>query len=204
MPWFALWKDLPFRKYRQIISKLFQLLQPNYLYILLSESDFGVSGGQHAPGKIPKNVFIFSPSGMGHVAIPWLQCEFHAPSNPRIFKYFLSFCGNSRASGERKHVLETARAVFHNDFIEYRGTNWKRITEESVFGFAPRGIAVATYRTFELIRLETIPVIATDEVHWLPYFPVLNWSQFSVLTNVQELPRTTNRLRSMGCFFSST
>jgi hypothetical protein len=46
--------------------------------------------------------------------------------------------------------------------------------------------------------METIPVIATDVIHWLPYFPVLNWSAFAVITNVQELPRTANRLRAIG------
>jgi hypothetical protein len=112
-------------------------------------------------------------------------------------RYLLSFCGNSRASGERKHVLETARAVFRGDFVEYRGPEWREITQASIFGLAPRGIAVATYRTFELIRMETIPVVATDKVHWLPYFPVLNWSAFAVLTNVDELPRTANRLLGM-------
>jgi hypothetical protein len=46
--------------------------------------------------------------------------------------------------------------------------------------------------------MEVIPIVATDEVHWLPYFPVLNWSAFAVVTNIQELPRTANRLRAIG------
>jgi hypothetical protein len=135
---------------------------------------------------------------MGHVAVPWLQCDVApAPARARAAAHLLSFCGNARASGERKHVLETARAVFGGDLVEYRGPDWRRVTADSRFGLAPRGIAVATYRTFELIRMEVIPVVATDSVHWLPYFPALDWRAFAVLTNVQELPRTANRLRSM-------
>jgi len=197
MPWFALWKRMEYRKYKKVVQSLFAMLRPDYCYVLIAESDFGVSGTQHLPGAIPGNVLVLSPSGMGHVAVPWIQCEFHPPQT-RTSKYFVSFCGNSRSSGERKRVLEMARAVFRADFLEYRGPEWKEISENSVFGFSPRGIAVGTYRTYELIRMETIPIVASDEIHWLPYYPALDWSKFAIVTNVHELPRTANRLKAMS------
>jgi hypothetical protein len=43
-----------------------------------------------------------------------------------------------------------------------------------------------------------IPIVATEYVHWLPYFPALNWSKFAVLTNSEEFPRTAAKLRGMG------
>jgi hypothetical protein len=196
MPWFALWKLHTYRKYSAIVRGLFSRLRPDYVYLLVSESDFGVAGAQHHPGHVPSNVLILSSSGMGHIAIPWLQCQFRPPKR-RTTTHFLTFCGNPRSSGERKRVLEMTRAVFHGDFFEYRGPDWKTITQQSLFALSPRGIAVATYRTYELIRMETIPVLASDDVHWLPYYPALDWSKFAVVTNVAELPRTANRLKAM-------
>jgi hypothetical protein len=196
-PWFAVWKSMRFEQYAPIVNGLFELLRADYLYCILSESDFGVAGSQLTRGYVPNNVLILSPSGMGHIAVPWLQCDF-SPTKRRKIKHVISFCGNQRSSGERKQILETARAVFQRDLYEYRGTEWATVSRESLFGFAPRGIAVGTYRVFELIRLETIPIVATDKVHWLPYFPVLNWSSFAIITNVAELAKTATRLRMMG------
>jgi hypothetical protein len=196
VPWFALWKLHTYARYSSIVRGLFSRLRPDYVYLLVSESDFGVAGTQHHAGSVPSNVLILSSSGMGHVAVPWLQCEFPPPKHRKI-THFLTFCGNSRSSGERKRVLEMTRAVFHGDFFEYRGPEWKTVAQESLFALSPRGIAVATYRTYELIRMETIPVLASDEVHWLPYYPALDWSKFAIVTNVAELPRTANRLKAM-------
>jgi hypothetical protein len=197
LPWYALWQRRPFPEYQRIVHGLFDLLIPDYVYILLTESDFGVSGDASYPGTVPENVFILSASGVGHVAVPWLRCDY-SPPRRRSIKHLISFCGNPQSSVERKGVLDVARAVFHRDLFEYRGSDWKGVSESSVFGFAPRGTAVGTCRAFELIRMEVIPVIASDEMHWLPYFPVLNWSEFSVVTNIQEMPRTANKVRSIG------
>jgi hypothetical protein len=197
MPWFALWRRRSFAEYQRIVHGLFDLLRPEYLYVIVTESEFGVSGDRSYPGTVPNNVFILSASGVGHVALPWLECEF-TPPKKRDIKWFISFCGNPRSSRERQRVIEVARALFRNDFFEYSGDDWVGVAQASMFGFAPRGVSVGAHRVFDLIRMETIPIVATDEMHWLPYFPALDWSRFAILTNLQEMPRTANRLRSIG------
>ncbi|OHT01782.1 hypothetical protein TRFO_31255 [Tritrichomonas foetus] len=225
VPWFTIWK-VSEHTYSKITDIILSKLKPDYLYFVLSESDFGFTG--HDMRKLDKtfpNIFVFSASGMGHVAIPWLQCNYKPPSknhniklninlndlndqtnnyqlNKNIFnkEYFLSFCGNPRSSGERKETLQMTRSLLGPLFFEYRDDNWEEIVHKSLFVLSPRGIAVATYRTFEVIQMEAIPVIFTDHVHWLPYFPKLNWSKFSILTNVHEFPRTSLRLRFMRPF----
>ena len=65
---------------------------------------------------------------------------------------------------------------------------------------APEGVATGTYRTFELIRLETIPVVAVKNAHWLPYHPALNWSEFAIVTSLDEMPRSFTKMKTMSSF----
>lgn len=219
VPWFTIWK-LNERKYKDKVHALLDILDPDYLYFVLSESDFGFTGDKHFAKNLPPNILVFSASGMGHVAVPWIQCNiqpvkesysslYSSDSNSLIYskfrsnnqnesQHFISFCGNPRSSGERKETLEMTRAIFGSNFYECRKDDWEEVIKNSLFALSPRGIAVATYRTFEIIRMESaIPIIFTDFVHWLPYFPKLNWSSFSILSNVQEFARTSLRLRKM-------
>lgn len=195
VPWFGIMKD-SVNKYPGSVKHIVDALRPDYLYLVFSECDYGFYSNGARPTPDFENVFVLSAGGMGHVAIPWIQCNM-GPPKKRKYEHFISFCGNPRSAMERKVTLEAARGSFGNYLYEYRGGDWRQISENSMFGYAPRGIAVATYRTYELIRMETIPVIATTDVHWLPYHPALNWSKFAVLTNVAEMPRTSVRLRAM-------
>jgi hypothetical protein len=174
-------------------------LSPDYLYLIISESDYGIAGCANTPGSVPSNILILSASGMGHIAVPWLQCNFPPPA--KLYHnatHFVSFCGNPRSSRERKLLLEIARSALGRDLFEYRGNDWANVSMNSQFSLAPAGIAVGTYRTTELIRLGVIPIIATEAVHWLPYYPALNWSRFAILTNPAEFPRAVARIRAMS------
>jgi hypothetical protein len=196
MPWFALFRRDVVGNYESIIKEVLNALDSKRLYITFSESDFGFTGMISNPKSGPKNVFILSTSGMGHIAVPWLQCHY-SPEKKRTIEHFITFCGNVRSCWARKVVIEAAKRAFGTLWTEYRGDKWIEVSQRSYFGFSPRGIAIGTYRTFELIRMETIPVILSDSRHWLPYWPALNWTSFAIITNLRELPRTSIRLQSM-------
>jgi hypothetical protein len=195
VPWFAHFKSVDAYYYPGFARQVTQQLRPDYLYLTIAESDFGLSGTQISYQPPPANILILSPSGQGHIAVPWLQCNHLAAKKTKT--HFLSFCGNPRSSRTRKVILEAARSVFGRDMFEYRGDDWEGVSQESLFGFAPRGLAVGTYRTFELIRMETIPIVATDDLLWLPYYPGLDWTKFAILTTAAELPRAAARVRAM-------
>lgn len=194
-PWFGVYKNL-LRVYGVHMSKILKLLKPEYLYFVLSESDFGFTGKNNFLQSLPSNVFVFSASGMGHVAIPWIQCK-QKPLKQQKIEHFLSFSGNPRSCVDRKEILNVVRSVLGTDFYENRTKSWEDVFSKSKFVLSPRGIAVSTYRSYEILRMEVIPVIYTDYIHWLPYFPKLNWSRFSFLTNHQEFTRTAMKLKTL-------
>jgi len=193
--WFALWKHNP-KVYLKTVNKILSDLEPNYLYLIISESDYGFNGDGVSTIPIPSNIIVLSASGMGHVAVPWLQCNIQ-PRSRLNYQYFMSFCGNFVSSKQRKKSILAANAIFGHDLALYRGNNWKEVYSNSSFGYSPRGISVSTYRTYELIRLHVIPVVESDTRHWLPYYPVINWTRFSIITSINELPRTYLRMKAM-------
>ena len=194
--WFALYKTSP-RNYLKNVKNIFEKLNSKYIYMVISESDFGINGDGSNTIELPNNILIFSTSGKGHIAIPWIQCNINKRKKLN-YEYYLTFCGNPLSSKQRKNSILIANSIFGNNFIIYRGNNWKDYYSNSTFGFSPRGISVGTYRTTELIRLHTIPLIITDNEHWLPYYPILNWSSFSILTTINELPNTYLKMKLMN------
>lgn len=196
IPWFSIYKTVEATLYASIVDNILKLLKPEFLYLILSESDFGFISRFAFLSKLPPNIFILSSSGMGHVAIPWIQCS-HKPIVQNGYDHFVSFVGNPRSIRERVEILETARALFGKNLYEARTSDWERIISRSKFSLSPRGLAVATFRTFELLRMAVVPIIITDFIHWLPYYPKLNWSAFSILTNHVEFPRAAIKVLSM-------
>ena len=124
-PWFGVYKNL-LRQYPIHAQKILKLLKPNYLYFVLSESDFGFTGKINFLESVPKNVLVFSASGMGHVAIPWIQCK-QKPLEQMEIEHFLSFSGNPRSCIERKEILSVVRSVFGPDFYENRTKAWEDV-----------------------------------------------------------------------------
>jgi hypothetical protein len=100
---------------------------------------------------------------------PWDVATRRAPCFPIPSYFGFAFAtdlfrSNPRSARERKGIREMVCAVFHSDLVECRGPDWKTITCESRFALSPRGIVVGTY---ELIRIETLPMLVSGDVHWL-------------------------------------
>jgi len=71
-------------------------------------------------------------------------------------------------------------------------------TLSSRFCLAPRGYGRSSFRFFEAIQLDTIPVYVWDDIKWLPYQEVLDYDAFSISVHVSELPTLHERLASIS------
>ena len=71
-------------------------------------------------------------------------------------------------------------------------------TLESKFCLAPRGYGRSSFRFFEAILLNTIPVYFWDDIEWLPYKDILDYSTFSVSIHEKDIPRTYEILTSIS------
>ena len=71
-------------------------------------------------------------------------------------------------------------------------------TLESKFCLAPRGYGRSSFRFFEAMLLNTIPVYFWDDIEWLPYKDILDYSTFSVSIHEKDIPRTYEILTSIS------
>jgi hypothetical protein len=71
-------------------------------------------------------------------------------------------------------------------------------TLASRFCLAPRGYGRSSFRFFEAIQLDTIPVYVWDDIKWLPYQEVLDYDAFSISVHVSELPTLHKRLKAIS------
>lgn len=61
-------------------------------------------------------------------------------------------------------------------------------TLDSKFCLAPRGYGRSSFRFFEAIQLQTIPVYLWDDKEWLPYQDILDYSTFSISIPKKDIP----------------
>ena len=68
------------------------------------------------------------------------------------------------------------------------------VTSRSRFCLAPRGYGRSSFRFFEAMLLDVVPVYVWDDVEWLPYKEEIAYNRFCVSVHVSELPGLYDRL----------
>lgn len=70
-------------------------------------------------------------------------------------------------------------------------------TINSKFALAPRGYGKSSFRFFEIFQLGCIPIYVWDDVEWLPYKDILDYSKFCISINasdIDELPQILQKI----------
>ncbi|NDB85753.1 MAG: hypothetical protein EB127_24085 [Alphaproteobacteria bacterium] len=71
-------------------------------------------------------------------------------------------------------------------------------TLQSRFCLAPRGYGRSSFRFFEAMLLDTVPVYIWDDIEWLPYQDILDYSTFSISISKKDIPNLYNILSSIS------
>lgn len=116
---------------------------------------------------------------------------------PRIAKDILASFVGSITHPVRNAML--AAVDQHADIICYGKKEWSShispdrsdqfiaITLRSKFCLAPRGYGRSSFRFFEAMLLDVIPVYIWDDKCWLPYQDDINYDTFSVSIHVDQI-----------------
>ena len=65
--------------------------------------------------------------------------------------------------------------------------NFINTTLNSKFALAPRGYGRSSFRFFEILKLETVPIYIWNDIEWLPYKDEIDYSKFSISINIREI-----------------
>jgi hypothetical protein len=193
------------QQYENIQEQLDSVLSSNGKYFTVSQFDDGPFE------KFPKDTLIFSAGGNregdGIIPIPLICNSIPKELIPTKEKTILaSFVGSRNTHPIRMDMCnqlsgkEGYKISAGNWSTEVPMDNFKRfldITCSSKFGLAPRGYGKSSFRMYEILQLGTVPVYISD-VHYLPWSDELDWNDFCVPVNEDEIEDIDAILKSIS------
>ena len=176
------------RRFRAVWDLLAQLSTRDRAYFTLQGIyDFPIWNWH----RFPANVVVLSASGYGDIAIPLLKGDrlLRQTKKTRL----ASFMGRIETDPLRVRMHETMKDHAHFGF----GPSWEQILSESDFSLCPRGLGPTSFRLFEALSLTSIPVYIWQRWRWVPFEAELNWSEFSLILEAEEIPRLPRILNAI-------
>lgn len=185
---------------------------------------------QHDDGPqltLPPHTHIFGACS-GQIPLPLLyedtkeqllgvpRLEFHRKD---ILASFVGTLGTHPLRREMYRVLNGKKGIYFSSretwspVVDQDDANtFLEITRRSRFCLAPRGYGRSSFRFFEAMRMDVIPVYVWDDIEWLPYKgqkkggaggagetkeESIDYSRFSISIHSSELPLLYDRLSTV-------
>ena len=171
---------------------------------------------QHDDGPLlllPKQTIIFGAC-KGTIPIPLIYEDttnylLLRPRLNEIKNYLASFVGTLTHSVREKmanacikkegfRLLTKPLAAWTNNIPTNAADVFVKTTLQSKFCLAPRGYGRSSFRFFEAMLLDIVPVYFWDDNEWLPYKDILDYSTFSVSIHMNDIPKTYDILTSIS------
>lgn len=113
---------------------------------------------------------------------------------------YCSFIGRYDTHWCRFKMAEKLRS--NSDFQFFETTTdieaYKKVLSRSIFTLAPRGFGYTSFRLFEAILSESIPIYIWEDKCALPFTDVLDWPKFSIVININEIDNLENILKTVN------
>jgi hypothetical protein len=94
--------------------------------------------------------------------------------------------------------LSQYKLIVNQDFSEVK--TFREILYNSVFALSPRGFGPASFRMYESIQMQCIPIYISDEF-WLPFSEYIEWDKMCLLINenqIETIPKKVDILLESG------
>ncbi len=140
---------------------------------------------------------IFS-GNKGNIDIP-LMCKPLFPSLNIEKDIYCSFMGRYDTHFCRVTMHNTLYT--NNKFNFYQSVNfekYKDILNRSIFTLAPRGFGYTSFRLFEAIMANSIPIYIWHGEKILPFDDIINWEDFSVIINASDIKKLPDILEKIN------
>ena len=191
-------------KYQMLLDQVLSFLPSDTKYFTIVQHDDGPQL------TLPPQTVVFGAC-TGTIPLPLIYEDTSCKllTAPRMKKSILaSFVGTKTTHplrGEMVRHLDGKQGiqcqgadVWKVNVVDQDAARFVEWTLRSKFCLAPRGYGRSSFRFFEAMQLDTIPVYIWDDMEWLPYKDVLDYSTFSISIPRRDLPQLYDRLRSIS------
>ena len=172
--------------------------------------EFFISYPQASDISIPKNTLVFGAC-YGDIPLPLIYEDVtnRLLNTPRPIQRKLrgSFVGTYTHTLRQKMFLSIGRNpnfkfetndIWTNSVPHAAADTFIKTTLNSKYCLAPRGFGRSSFRFFEAMLLDTVPVYFWNDTEWLPYKDILDYSKFSVSIHESEVDKTAQILKSIS------
>jgi hypothetical protein len=191
-----------------LLKRATELFPETTNYFTVVQADLGVEL------TLPKNTLVFGAC-YGDIPLPLIYEDItnrllntqQQQQHQHQRKYRGSFVGTYTHPLRQTMFLSVGRNpnfkfettdTWTNSVSSTAADTFIRTTLNSKFCLAPRGFGRSSFRFFEAIQLDTIPVYFWDDIEWLPYKDILDYTKFSVSIHESEIDKTAEILRSIS------
>ena len=210
----AFWTNIMINPTFSRHAVILQHLLDQALKVYPSETHF-FTVCQHDDGpifRLPKNTVIFGAC-TGDIPIPLIyedtenrlisRAKDSADTVPANLASFVGTITHPVRSEMAKYLVgrdgvDTTIQTSWTNIVS--DNNAKRFIESSLasrFVISPRGYGRSSFRYFEALLLDRIPVYIWDDIEWLPYKEMLDYSKFAVSVHVSNINTLYDRLSSI-------
>ncbi|NCF71294.1 MAG: hypothetical protein GWP59_06300 [Chlamydiales bacterium] len=170
-------------------------LDPNKQYFTIVQHRRGIY-----TENIPKNVMIIGAGGPSDLCLPLLKDQpEEIVKKPK--SYLCSFFGNFNTDEIRPQMKKHLKKLCREGSVVIREKDpaWKDYMQRSTFSLCPRGVGPTSFRTYEAISYNSIPIYIWNEEVLLPYQDEINWERdIAVLVHADEMHKLPQILESMS------
>jgi len=116
--------------------------------------------------------------------------------NKDIFCSFMGRFDTHKCRIDMKNILINNVNFKFFDSINFE--EYKNIINRSVFTLAPRGYGYTSFRIYEAIAGNSIPIYIWEDKKILPYSDIINWDDIAVIINSNEISELPNILEKIN------
>jgi len=198
-PGFATMKE----KYNMLLQSMLKTMPSTTKYFTIVQHDDGPQL------QLPKGTMVFGAC-TGTIPLPLIYEDStqRLENTARLLKKSLASFVGSYTHPVRKELFQ---ALSIKPDVHWHGNDtWTpRVAEQdaadfldktlqSKFCLAPRGYGRSSFRFFEAMQLDTIPIYVWDDIEWLPYKDKLDYSTFSISINKKYIGNLYSMLQSIS------
>ena len=188
-----------FENIKDRLQSVIDKLQKDKTYFTIVQHDDGILI------HMPNNVIVFGMGGIGDIPLPLTYdntelFEEYKNNNKTVFCSFVGSlthpCREIMLSVMNKPDVVLITNNWTNRVEKDKQQLFLQTTSKSRFTLAPRGYGKTSFRMYEALRLNSIPVYIYDD-EWLPYKEVLDWSKLAVLVHINHIHTLYNDLKEI-------
>jgi hypothetical protein len=186
---------------------------PNAKYFTIVQHDDGIL--LDIPKLIRDRLMIFGGC-TGDIPLPLIYEDtentlnkYKSTNCPKISKEFLATFIGSETHPIRKMMMDklhgnnprigiNSSKTWTNSVSDSASDKFLDMTLKSEFCLAPRGYGRSSFRFFEAIQLDIIPVYIWDDKEWLPYKDIIDYNKFSISINIKDIGKLNQILESIS------